>query len=124
LPSSKGDRLLTIQKTILKYKFTPCLRSSFFLLVLLGHKHSNRQSWLFSALPSASPIVLPLFPVTTGTSIFQSFSPAGVVDAEPKRLADDFLPNLPPPLTELATDDPEFVRDLLQPLPDRVGHPP
>ena len=78
----------------------------------------------FSTLPSASTIGLPLLSSAMGTGISQFFAPAGIVDAGAEWFTGDFLPNLPPPVPELVPDDPQLVRDLLQPLPDRVDRPP
>jgi hypothetical protein len=51
------------------------------------------------------------------------FPAAGIVDAGSERFARHPLPNLPSPLPELVPDDPQFVGDLLQPLPDGVDRP-
>ena len=75
----------------------------------------------FSAFP-ASTIALPLLPAR-GT-IPQSLRAAYIVDPRLVRFADHLLPNLPSPFPELFPDDPQLVRDLLQPLPDRVDRPP
>jgi hypothetical protein len=77
-----------------------------------------------SAFPAAAiALPFPLPAAARGTRIPQSLRAADVVDPRLVSFAGHLLPNLPTPFPEFATDEPQLIRDLFQPLPDDLNRP-